>query len=187
MSTNEKSSRTAFSVGQLASAIQDARDGSVIVGKKNEDGNFDIIVLRDDKFLPEGSFIIPLVALENALELAQIHNKVLGFEQFSDGMVVVTVEGRMLSEQDKVLFEQLKVDSRKIVARVNAGTLQLDRSKVIDDHLFVATNQDYLVFAPDGKMGLSAELFVDKVNWRAPLNMEGLRNALIAFESWLAE
>lgn len=89
--------------------------------------------------------------------------------------------------QEKDQYEQLMAQAREIVQRVTAGTLTLNQSTVVDDHLFVYTGDEYLVFPPEGNIGYSPEPTLDNVNWHAAVHMGTLENTAAAFTQWLAD
>lgn len=99
----------------------------------------------------------------------------------STGMAV-----RDETPDEAALYERLLSQARQIVTCVKEGKLKLDRSSVVEDHLFVATNDGYLVFPPEGNIGESNTASVENVNWQVAIHEDTLRNLGVAFTKWLS-
>lgn len=97
------------------------------------------------------------------------------------------IQGEPLTAEDIARDEEIVSLAREIVTLVNAGKLMLDQSKVIGDTLFVRTNVEYYVLAPDGgiQQSDSADIDADRWPYQGLIdNLDVLRDTL---KSWRDE
>jgi hypothetical protein len=82
----------------------------------------------------------------------------------------IVLEGRLLDDDEKQLFSQIRSLSRTFVSMVNDGRIKLNLSKVHDGNLFLATPKDlvsdtpldrYVVIKSNGDIGIASGVSLD--------------------------
>ena len=90
--------------------------------------------------------------------------------------------GRQLTQDEKSLFAEIRTLAQRFVAMVKEGIIILQRSKVQDDVLFLATLRTgdsdesvtrYIVLKPNGEIGTASDL-----------DLSDFQGAILVEEAW---